>query len=110
MFLVPGSPELVKLTNITDKKVHITWQPPISYTNINSYLIKALIIHTYANYIPNNPEWTYSNDTLSTTISVLPATKYNITLRAQTPDGPGAPFWQIIETDVGGKYFLCKIN
>ncbi|XP_044256641.1 putative tyrosine-protein kinase Wsck [Tribolium madens] len=98
--LAPGPPEDVKLTNVTDTSAHISWKPPKSYTKINGYSIKATVIRTYANYIPNSPEWTYLNDTFSTKIILLPATKYNITLCAQSPEGSGALFSQIIETEL----------
>ncbi|RZC35618.1 tyrosine-protein kinase Wsck, partial [Asbolus verrucosus] len=99
--LVPGPPENVQLTNITDISVHISWEVPKSYTEISSYLIQATVNHTYVNYIPNNPVWKYLNDTFGTTLIVLPATRYNITLRAISPDGPGAMFSKVIETQVG---------
>ena len=104
LFSVPGPPEDVHLRNITDKSVHISWKQPKSFTEISGYLIKAVVNHTYANYIANSPEWTYTNDTFRTQIILLPATKYNVTLRAVSPDGPGAQFFQIIETKVGGEY------
>jgi endothelial-specific receptor tyrosine kinase len=99
--LVPGPPENVQLANITDQSIDISWQKPKSYTEITSYSIKAIVNHTYANYIPNSHEWTYSNDTSRTTIILLPATKYNITICAVSPEGLGAVFSQIVETRLG---------
>lgn len=103
IFLVPGPPQNVQLTALTNTSVHIAWNEPKSFMEITSYRINAIVLHTFASYTPNR-EWWNPNDTLRTSISLLPATKYNITLAAVSPDGPGAIFSQIIETYIGGMF------
>nr|XP_023019211.1 putative tyrosine-protein kinase Wsck [Leptinotarsa decemlineata] len=100
--LVPGPPRNFRITNITDHSVRISWQEPESFVDIFKYQIKAIVIHTYSSYSPVSPEWMYSNNTFQTElITLLPATRYNITLSTKSPDGDGALVFRIIETRIG---------
>ncbi|KAG5893633.1 hypothetical protein JTB14_015072 [Gonioctena quinquepunctata] len=99
--LVPGPPRNFRITNITEKSVRISWQEPESFVEISKYKIKAIVIHTYSSYSPISPEWMYSNNTFQTElITLLPATKYNITLSTKSPDGDGALVFRVIETKI----------
>ncbi|XP_057651345.1 putative inactive tyrosine-protein kinase Wsck [Diorhabda carinulata] len=100
--LVPGPPRNFQVFNITENHVRITWQEPESVVEIIKYRIKAIVIHTYSSYSPYSPEWMYSNNTFQTElITLLPATKYNITLSTTSPDGDGALVFRVIETKIG---------
>ncbi|XP_072402058.1 putative inactive tyrosine-protein kinase Wsck [Diabrotica undecimpunctata] len=98
--LVPGPPRNFKVTNITENHIRITWQEPESYVEITKYKIMTIVIHTYSSYYaPHSPEWFYSNDTFQTAMyTLLPATKYNVTLSTVSPDGDGALVFRVIET------------
>ncbi|CAG9855207.1 unnamed protein product [Phyllotreta striolata] len=99
--LVPGPPKNFVISNITENHVRITWQEPESFIEITKYRIKANVIHTYSSYSTYSPEWTYSNNTYQTElITLLPATKYNITLSTISPDGDGALVFRVIETKI----------
>ncbi|XP_028141687.1 putative inactive tyrosine-protein kinase Wsck [Diabrotica virgifera virgifera] len=97
--LVPGPPRNYKVTNITENHIRITWQEPESFVEITKYKIMTNVIHTYSSYAPISPEWFYSNDTFQTALNtLLPATKYNVTLSTVSPDGDGALVFRVIET------------
>lgn len=101
---VPGPPRNVHITNITENGLRISWQKPESFVEITEYKIKAIILRTYTNFSRNSIEWMYSNNTFQTEIiTLLPATKYNITLSTISPDGEGAMVSRIIETKFAGK-------
>lgn len=102
-FLVPGPPRNLYITNITEGSFRISWQEPESFVEISKYQIKAMVLKTYNNFSRNNREWMYSNNTFQTEISaLLPATTYNITIAAKSPDGDGAIAYRQIETNFSG--------
>ncbi|CAH1103081.1 unnamed protein product [Psylliodes chrysocephalus] len=99
--LVPGPPKNFVISNITESHVRLTWQEPESFVEISKYRIRAIVIHTYSSYSPYSPQWLYSNNTFQTElITLLPATKYNITLSTISPDGDGALVFRVIETKI----------
>ncbi|CAH1153443.1 unnamed protein product [Phaedon cochleariae] len=99
--LVPGPPRNFQIVNITERTAKLTWRSPESFVEISKYQIKAIVIHTYSSYSPISPEWMYSNNTFQTElITLLPATKYNITLSTKSPNGDGALVFKIIETKI----------
>lgn len=102
---MPGPPRNVQITNITENSLRISWQEPESFVEISKYKIKTIILRTYTNFSRNNIEWMYSNNTLQTEIiTLLPATKYNITLSTISPDGDGAMVSRVIKTKFAGKH------
>lgn len=108
---MPGPPRNVYISNITENSLRISWQEPESFVEISQYRIKANILNTYTNFSRNSIEWMYSNDTCQTEIiTLLPATKYNITLSTKSPDGDGAMVYRIIETKFAGKLIYRSLR
>lgn len=99
-----GAPKNVRITNITDTTLHIKWEEPEFFRTIVSYEIRTFVIKTYSNYAVNGSEYEFSNNTFSAKLIVLPATKYNITLSAISPDGRGSAVSKVIQTKLGGIY------
>lgn len=106
---MPGPPRNVHITNVTENSLRISWQEPESFVEISKYQINAIVLRTYTNFSRSSTEWMYSNNTFQTEIiTLLPATKYNITLSTKSPDGDGAVVYRIIETKFTGKVSFYK--
>lgn len=100
---MPGPPRNFTISNITESGVRLTWQEPESFVEITSYQIEAIIIRTYSKFSPTSPNWMYSNNTFQTElITLLPGTKYNITLSTKSPSGNGAFVYKVIQTKIAG--------
>ncbi|KAJ8923476.1 hypothetical protein NQ315_010054 [Exocentrus adspersus] len=94
-------PRNFTVTNITETSARLSWQEPESFVEITSYQIKAIIIHTYSSFFPDSPEWMYSNNTNQTElITLLPGTKYNISLSTKSSSGEGGLVYKVIETKI----------
>lgn len=100
--LVPGAPRYLRVKNVTDTSAHISWQEPESYTYIKNYKVKANVLRTYSSYPLFSPEWLYTNTTFRTElVTLLPASKYNITIRAIALEGEGPWASYVIDTKLG---------
>lgn len=103
---MPGPPRNFTVSNVTENGVRLTWQEPESFVEITSYQIEAKIIRTYSKFSITSPNWMYSNNTFQTElITLLPATKYNITLSTKSLSGNGALVHKVIETKIAGTSF-----
>uniref|UniRef100_A0A1Y1KDU2 Receptor protein-tyrosine kinase n=1 Tax=Photinus pyralis TaxID=7054 RepID=A0A1Y1KDU2_PHOPY len=101
MFLVPGPPQDLEVSNVTDTTAFISWKPPKSFVDIDYYEIKANVLHTFAGYDVTSPVYRFSNNTFETERNFQPGTKYNLTLRAASKFGKSAVAFRILETAIG---------
>lgn len=103
---MPGKPANINVENISENSAHIIWSQPPSKVNITHYELVANVLHTYSNATLYYPQkWTYSINMLRTEIAGLhPGTKYNISIRAESKNGPGLENFKVFETEIAGKF------
>lgn len=102
---VPGPPRNLQIQNITDKSIWISWKPPQTISQIQTYEVALTVLHTFASYIPESPSWSFSSSALENELLVHPGTRYNVTVEAVTStDVHGVPAHKEFESQIGGKY------
>ncbi|KAF2878975.1 hypothetical protein ILUMI_27185 [Ignelater luminosus] len=99
--VLPGPPQDLKISNITNTSVFVSWREPESYVEIIAYEISAKVIHTFSRLSTSDFRFRFSNNTFSTQLNFLPCTKYNVSVLAISSHGKGNAVYQIIETLVG---------
>lgn len=101
---MPGKPGSIDIQNATDTTAHVTWTAPASKVNITQYKLELKIINSFSHKMLETPTWGFSNNTFRSEISgLLPGTKYNVSIRALSKNGPGIANFAIFETQIGGK-------
>lgn len=99
--IVPGPPQDLEVSNVTDTTAFISWKPPKSFVDIDYYELKANVLHTFADYDIMSPVYSFSNNTFETERNFQPGTKYNLTLWAVSKFGKSAVAFRILETAIG---------
>ncbi|KAI8424707.1 hypothetical protein MSG28_006662 [Choristoneura fumiferana] len=99
---VPGPPEPVNVTKVTETTVRISWKQPEAFSFITGYVIRADIIETYADTTFNPPEWRVSNDTFSLELPNLhPGSSYIISVAGANDEDEGPKVTTRVETVIG---------
>lgn len=98
----PGPPTSVAISNITETTVRVRWSPPQAFMRIDGYVIRAIIVETYADFVLMPLEWRVANDTLQTELPNLhPGSVYNISVAATNYEEEGPNVTTKAETIIG---------
>lgn len=96
----PGPPMSLEVINITETTVRLRWTPPQAFTRITGYVIKAVVLETYAVTTLSPVTWAVSNTSLQSELPNLhPGSKYNITVAAINYKEEGVSISTTAETD-----------
>ncbi|CAH0728678.1 unnamed protein product, partial [Brenthis ino] len=99
---VPGPPMSIEIFNITETTVRVKWTAPQAFTKITGYIIRAIILETYAEFILLPVEWYVSNSTFESELPNLqPGSTYNISVAATFYEEEGAKITTKFETIIG---------
>ncbi|XP_045502416.1 putative tyrosine-protein kinase Wsck [Colias croceus] len=100
--IIPGPPMSLEVSNITESTVRVQWTPPQAYSQITGYVIRAIIIETYADFNIQPLEWRVQNTTLKSELPNLqPGSVYNISVAAMNFEEIGANVTVQTETLIG---------
>ncbi|KAG6442059.1 putative tyrosine-protein kinase Wsck [Manduca sexta] len=98
----PGPPASIDIANITETTLRLRWSSPSAYSSITGYVIRALVLQTYADFALPPLEWRMSNNTFFTELLNLhPGSVYNISVAALNYDKEGSSIMSTIETVIG---------
>ncbi|XP_075982757.1 tyrosine-protein kinase Wsck [Anticarsia gemmatalis] len=98
----PGPPATVTVSNITETTVRVRWTAPDAYSYITGYVIRAIVVETYADNTLVDLEWRVFNNTFFTELLNLHAgTKYQIGVAAVNDVFEGPNKTTIVETVIG---------
>ncbi|XP_013170568.1 PREDICTED: putative tyrosine-protein kinase Wsck [Papilio xuthus] len=98
----PGPPASFNMVNVTETTVRVSWSPPQAYSKITGYIIRAIIIETFADFNLIPLEWRVSNTTLnSELLNLQPGSTYNISIAARNYEDEGPNVTIRIETVIG---------
>lgn len=98
----PGPPMSIDVFNITETTMRVKWTAPQAFTVITGYIIKAVILETYADFALLPVEWYVSNTTLESALPNLqPGSTYNISVSATFYEEEGPNITTKIETIIG---------
>lgn len=107
MLSVAGPPTSLFVLNSSDSSITLRWQHPEAQmpSSLNQYVIRAVIIQTYAtNQVPQPREWIVQKDSATKfeLVNLLPGTKYNITITSRSDAfGDGGSNSILSETIIG---------
>ncbi|XP_050664331.1 putative inactive tyrosine-protein kinase Wsck [Leptidea sinapis] len=100
--MAPGPPMTLDVYNLTETTIRLQWTPPKAYTKITGYVIRAVVLETFADYTLLPLEWHTQNSTLQTELPNLqPGSVYNISVAAINFDEEGAAIVVTAETVIG---------
>ncbi|XP_068618957.1 putative inactive tyrosine-protein kinase Wsck [Battus philenor] len=98
----PGPPASFEVVNVTETTVRVSWTPPQAHSKITGYIIRAIIIETFANFNLIPLEWRVSNSTSqSELLNLQPGSTYNISIAATNYEEEGPYVTIKVETVIG---------
>lgn len=98
----PAAPTNVRLINRTSTTINLSWLPPPHSDILTQYTISARILHTFANFTMNPPEWVIAGTSSSIEmVNLHPATEYNFTIFSESSAGTGGHHSFVAQTEIG---------
>lgn len=93
-------PRIVSLENSTETTLDIKWTP-VASTNVNMYTVRASPIQTYSPILGPSQEWKYTSARQAGLLGLHPGTLYNVSVWADTSEGPSETTSIVVWTEVG---------
>ncbi|XP_045532166.1 putative tyrosine-protein kinase Wsck [Pieris brassicae] len=98
----PGPPTSLEIYNVTETTVRVQWTAPQAYTRITSYIIRAVVVTTYADIILQPIQWRVPNNTYQTQLlNLQPGSVYNISVGAMYYEEESNNITVKVETVIG---------
>ncbi|CAH0690416.1 unnamed protein product [Spodoptera exigua] len=98
----PGPPASINITNVTETTLRVRWTAPEAYSSISGYVIRAIVVETFADFALIDLEWRVSNKTFYTELlNLQPGSKYQIGVVAINEGFEGPNITTTVETVIG---------
>lgn len=93
-------PRLVTLENSTETTLDIKWTP-VASTSVTQYTVRASPVQSYGPVLGPSQEWKYTSARQAGLLGLHPGTLYNVSVWADTADGPSEATSLLAWTEIG---------